>query len=253
MKTKREGNHIAFRAALVRDLEDFGRLLVDYGVCPDPSPLEVAGNACRGLSGNRWGYSYSGLILRVGSDVKCIPSDIGDLTCRLDVSVEGVCDQEGTFNDPLGVHQMQIQLKASRKGSSSAFMQSWHFDRHQDSATANPPIPAHPCYHFSFGGHALKHHLTASGLSHFEGFLLLDSPRLPHPPFDGILAIDFALSNFAGTEWRILREIPEYQRIVQAAQQRLWQPYVRALYEHWWGDTATRKVWPVARIWPHAF
>lgn len=185
--------------------------------------------------------------MHVGMGVKCIPTHLVTFDCRLDVEVEGQCPIEPD-KDPLLRHDVQIVLKAPSKGSKPPYLQSWHFDRHIDSI--NPPNPAHPRYHFSFGGREMKVHLQQCGKTHADDILLLDTPRLAHAPFDGVLAIDFVLSNFAGKRWRTLCQLDEYRRIVTSSQQRLWQPYVLALYAHWWGD-GTKKEWSAAEVWPH--
>jgi len=53
-----------------------------------------------------------------------------------------------------------------------------------------------------------------------------------------ILAIDFAISQHNGLVWRRLRALPEYQRIVQNAQIRLWTPFYDAL-----ASFQTRRRW----------
>ena len=247
----REAKYRAFRSTLGRDLDQFAEILVRNGVSNDPSPLHRASALCQSCHGDFWGYTLAGLILRGGRGVRCVP-DIKEFACRLDVFVGGHCNLDEICHDPLSRHEVQIEIKTAGELENS-FMQSWHFDRHQDDTDATPPQAAHPRYHFTFGGRALQNHLNTCRRPHFDRVLLMDAPRLPHPPFDGILATDFLLSNFAALHWRKLRNIPEYQRIVAQAQRRLWRPYARALYEHWWGDTHSKSVWPTSQIWPHTY
>lgn len=236
------------RSRIALELHQFAGILVGEGIITDPGPLFGASSGCHNHSGNQWGYSFSGLTLHVGEDVKCIPSFVSRFACRLDVEVEGSAQTTDPRADPLEKHQVQIELKAPNDADPSrSFLQAWHMDRHPDSP--GTPKPAHPRYHLSFGGHRLEAHLSA-GKTFFEGILLLDSPRLSHPPLDGVLAIDFVLSHFAGTKWRTLFEQPDYRRIIIHSQELLWKPYALALYAHWSHDPASKKIWPIAELWP---
>jgi hypothetical protein len=89
---------------------------------------------------------------------------------------------------------------------------------------------AHPRYHWQYGG---KKVWEAGEDNFFGSHLLLESPRLPHPPLDVILAIDFVFANYYGKQWRKLRAETEYQRIIQDAQQRYWLPYYNAIHNNW--------------------
>jgi hypothetical protein len=66
-------------------------------------------------------------------------------------------------------------------------------------------------------------------------------PRIPLLPMCPILAIDFAIGQHDGLVWRRLRGVPEYLRIVQNAQMRLWAPFFDALSSP---DTRRRWVGP---------
>lgn len=63
--------------------------------------------------------------------------------------------------------------------------------------------------------------------------LLLDPPRLMHPPMDGILAIDFVLANYAGSAWKALREDPQYTNLIVPQFKRFWKPYFDAVASSW--------------------
>lgn len=243
------------RSRIALELQEFANILLGEGICADPSPLSFASNSCRGLTGDRWGYSFSGLTLFVGDGVKCIPTPISDFVCRLDVKVEGVCGEAPPQSDPLREHQVEIELKAPNKAKPAIpFLQAWHFDRHPGNCSPpSGPKPAHPRYHFSFGGNRIKAHLLAIGMPYFEGLLLLNSPRLTHPPLDGVLAVDFVLSHFAGPKWRILSQQPAYRRIVSNSQELLWKPYALALNAHWSTDHASKRIWPIGELWPQVF
>jgi hypothetical protein len=238
-----------FRNTVAKELDQLGALLVSEQICVDASPLHGASSKCQSYSGDQWGYDFAGLTLQVGDSVKCVPTHITKFTCRLDVLVMGSVKKLPPQADPLEQLQVQIELRAdNKKNPSSPFLQAWHFDRHPGPCAA--PKTAHPRYHLSVGGNRIKAYLSQLGKPHFDGVLLLDSPRLSHPPLDGILAIDFVLSHFSGSDWRRLSQLPAYQRIVSNSVARLWQPYAHALCVHWSTDHAAKKVWPIAELWP---
>lgn len=245
---KIEAERKRLRSQIGKELVELGNLLRTYNVCSDIVPLQSASSECRDRIDDRWGYNFSGLTMHVGAGVKCRPTRVQRFECRLDVAVEGLCPPT-IQTDPLLHHKVEIELKAPGAAGKPSFLQAWHFDRHSDEDGI--PKLAHPRYHFSFGGKRLENHLDEFGSQHIDGILLLDSPRLAHPPFDGVLAIDFVLSNFAGAQWQTLRALPEYRRIVTNAQERLWLPYVQALHAHWDADAHTKKKWLAAELWPH--
>lgn len=237
------------RTKVAKDLEQFAIILQAEGICADVSEFFRASSICQSYPGDKWGYSISGLTLQVGDSVKCIPTHIKKFTCRLDVLVEGSSGSFPPQSDPLQKNQVQIELRAENgRNRAMPFLQAWHFDRHPGSCSS--PKTAHPRYHFSSGGNRIKAYLGQIGKAHFDGVLLLDSPRLAHPPLDGILAVDFILSHFSGTDWRRLSQLPDYQRIVSCSLSMLWQPYALALFAHWSTDYAAKAVWPIAELWP---
>lgn len=63
--------------------------------------------------------------------------------------------------------------------------------------------------------------------------LLLDPPRLMHPPMDGILAIDFVLANYAGKIWKSLRDDEQYKRLVVPQFEKIWKPYFGSVTDSW--------------------
>lgn len=87
----------------------------------------------------------------------------------------------------------------------------------------------HPHYHFHAGGNFLKQKAPGS-------LIQLSSPRLPYPPMDIILAVNFIICNFFSTkeskfaqEMKILDDV-EYQKIVFRAAKRLYTPYFEEIH-----------------------
>ena len=124
----------------------------------------------------------------------------------------------------------------------------WRVDTHLYAGAGEPKEP-HPHFHFQRGGYAQDWFaalggfvpgaaLPARGSESWRGLLQSPGPRIPFPPMCPILAIDFAIGQHNGLVWRRLRAIPEYQRIVQNAQLRLWTPFFDAL-----ACSQTRRRW----------
>src|SRR5690606_4349475 len=87
----------------------------------------------------------------------------------------------------------------------------------------------HPEYHFNMGGFVL----TKSVDFNFGNVLLLNTPRISHPPLDIILSIDFVLKNFYGIRVKNLTESNQYKSIVTKSKQRLWRPYFICIAHSW--------------------
>ncbi len=103
---------------------------------------------------------------------------------------------------------------------------SWHLDKHDSSKTVSS---IHPLYHYEFGGSEI----TKTDGFHFGDFILLDTPRIMHPPLDIVLSIDFILKNFYKyQDHKKLTSSSTYKKCVQNAQHRLWRPYLISLSSH---------------------
>jgi hypothetical protein len=103
----------------------------------------------------------------------------------------------------------------------------WHLDKHRylDDENVKPIQTIHPIYHFEYGGAVTTEH---EGFD-YGHFIVLDTPRIMHPPLDIVLAIDFVVKNFYHkAEHHTLTENEVYKRYIKNAQYRLWRPYVLA-------------------------
>lgn len=94
----------------------------------------------------------------------------------------------------------------------------WHLDR-EPNMDGNYK---HPYYHFHAGGKKLN------GID-LGGLLMINSPRIPHPPMDIVLSIHFVILNFLHTEdFKEQKKIlfdDGYIGIVERAQKRILEPY----------------------------
>jgi hypothetical protein len=135
--------------------------------------------------------------------------------------------------------QVRVLGTLDLPGSIVELEDHWRVDTHLYAGAGEPKEP-HPHFHFQRGGHAQDSFAALDGFvpgkalpsreaESWRGLLQSPGPRIPLPPMCPILAIDFAIGQHNGLVWRRLRAIPEYQRVVQNAQIRLWTPFFDAL------------------------
>lgn len=228
------------RRKISRDLLSLSQILQKNspGVVLNPDVLKSSANQCLEDRGKEWAYQIAALQLQVEAPQNTHPKQDGKvLNITMDLDISGYCDEELEHC----FKSLVLELKIENEDRTN--MCSWHFDRHifdkGDVAT-----DAHPLYHFQHGGNQM-HELSES----LGRVLLLPAPRVASPPMEAVLCIDFVLSNFAGNEWKILRDDRTYEKLLQEAQLRLWKPYVERLTSWWSG--AQKESAEILELWPH--
>ena len=207
-----------------------GRLLSEKGVCIDVSPLESAAAQVSqgGKNDARWNYDIHDLTFKISRPKKIYPSSACDFRVALSLRLAGrfTADIADQFT------HMEINVEKYALGKNGVQLKSaWHFDRHIIDTDKDDPYATddiHPLYHFQFGGARLESISEDLGST-----FLVDPPRLMHPPLDGILAIDFVLSNYEGVSWKRLREERRYVNLVDAKLEELWKPYFSSISNSW--------------------
>lgn len=102
----------------------------------------------------------------------------------------------------------------------------WHLDKHDP---AKETSTTHPLYHYEYGGTEMRKVLNFK----FGDFILLDGPRIMHPPLDIVLAFDFIIKNFYSyNDHRKLTESAQYKRYIKNAQNRIWRPFAISFASH---------------------
>jgi hypothetical protein len=166
------------------------------------------------------------------------------MSIELSVTVSGPCIDDNDLNNPftsLGVDVVATGLSSTGKHTLKC---AWHFDRHKQGVGMAAPTATHPIYHFQHGGE------NVWGLSNFGEHLILEPPRIAHPPLDAILAIDFVLSNYCGSKWFTLcSENTTYKQLVALTQERYWGPYALATAAVCKLVTV-KSPWNAREIWP---
>lgn len=138
-------------------------------------------------------------------------------------------DDSHPHKDPIHEYQLQLVLKVSNLETLLAKC-SWHFEKHPDKkpdgSPENEPEFLHPLYHLHFGGYEMTD--EDKGLE-FGNVLLVEAPRIMHPPMDIVLAVDFVIKNFYSCHscqpLISLVTDPDYIRIVKNARERFWKPF----------------------------
>lgn len=198
----------------------------------DCTQLEPVNN--KAFKNNRkdknWDYECEKLIFRKISTSRHVrpktikPTD--NATLELSVFFEGAFEiANNGIIDPIKKLGCSFLIKCDKEtedGKKIKKESHWHLDKH-DSTREVQTI--HPIYHFEYGGSIT----TEEDGFDFGHFIILDTPRLMHPPLDLVLAIDFVVKNFYEyDEYRALTESDTYKRYIKNAQIRLWKPYALA-------------------------
>jgi len=255
-------NPVAIRRDRASELDLLARSLNQLGIC-DPYPLFEAATECRdgAASADCWGYTVANLVLRGTHKMRGFrPKEATDIHHLLDVELVGVCQEQAYVGDPF--ERLSVSILARAKVDQRNLLCAWHLDRHltnvASEATCDPDLDAtddpldaceiHPLYHFHFGGHRLTGPIDAQSADPGD-VLLLEPPRLAHPPMDAVLAVDFVLSNFYPVNRRELLADNTYVNLVRNAQERYWKPYAQICAAGWApGEFAS---WTPTTVWPN--
>ncbi len=238
-------NYNAYRQKVSARLRNLGACLSRFGICSDVAPLNKAAGGCKNnkpTGNNSWGYEIVNQIFRIPHDCQqTYPEGVQNLTLTLTCAVEGKCLPLDSLDDSITLLEVSLDIMGDKDGS--LFYTGYHFDKHVLGEEGEEPDLVHPLYHFHHGGHFLRKNLNDSG-----NVTLLGSPRIAHPPLEGVLIIDFILSNFLGDKWIQLCQEGDYLNPVTEAQRTYWEPYFRSLASKWHplseGDVAPETFWP---------
>lgn len=240
-----------FRLKRSEGLRNFALALQkDPGLLIDCSSINDAAAECQTYKPEGkdtcWGYHLNHFAFHFQAPNKSFPKSINTnhLVLELSVAIEGKCASR--FGDPFEKLSVDIVVTSKQDAGEETNILSWHLDRHIAESTDNESREVHPLYHFHYGGRRMYN------LNSYGNTLLLSPPRLQFPPMDGILAIDFALSNFKPVEWRRLREQSEnYSKLIKEAQSLYWTPFFLSLVTtEELNDKQLKNSVPINELWP---
>ncbi|PTA48649.1 hypothetical protein C9I43_16340 [Shewanella morhuae] len=149
------------------------------------------------------------------------------------------------FREPIAsfycINEMNIDFELSANDKEGRPIKSaWHLDYHDVKGDEHF---SHPQFHFQFGGKKLRESLRVD-CEHFNTgeLLLMESPRLMHPPMDPILAIDFIFSNFLGeASWKALRQKRSFIKIHKISKDAFWRPYFEGISNYLSNPTSSKQ------------
>lgn len=224
-----------FVSDMYSELKSFHRLLERHmgGYIKNIGVLDTAINQVRNPNTKIWSYDIPRL--------EFVNLDLGKVVCpnldedfvknavlELKLNITCLSSIPDPIEDPIqdfGV-QIVINIRDLEKVVAKSF---WRFELHPakvKGAPANQPEFHHPLYHLHFGGHELRN--DDKNLD-YSNVLILEAPRIMHPPMDIVLAIDFVLNNFYSCHscqpFIDLRSEAGYSKIVENARKRFWKPY----------------------------
>lgn len=225
-----KNNFHKHRLGFATALRTMGTLLFRQGICLDVSPLNMAAEqvSLGPPRDGRWSYDIHNLTFNASPPRNVYPSSASNFKIDLSLRLAGSFDSDAADQFNL----MEINVEKYALGDTGDQLKSaWHIDRHIINPNNDDPYitdDIHPLYHFQFGGAKMK-----SNSENLGSTFLVDPPRLMHPPMDGILAIDFILSNYEGIIWKELREDGQYVNLVDARLTELWKPYFTSIANSW--------------------
>jgi hypothetical protein len=192
----------------------------------DSGPISRAASLCMTYGGEQdlWQYKIENLIFHIETPQNTLPASTPkNLQLDLSCTASGPCIEQKEPVDPLFSLDLNIVIECETK--ENKLIASWHLDKHNFEGVSKE---IHPEYHFHYGGHKMKDDSLSFGSA-----LILGPPRLAHPPLDGILAVDFVVSNFASEFWKKLRTNTIYNSLIKLRQNELWRPYFKSIALHW--------------------
>jgi len=195
----------------------------------------------KGVKQDFWKLSTKLIFKNINKNDLNIPEEIlqnvSEIILEMKVSLTEKGYECGNICDSIDQNernQYGVQLITYGKTSKDIanYKMSWHLDKHIRSVDENEGRGkgfVHPEYHFNMGGFAL----TKENNFNFGSVLLIDTPRIMHPPLDIVLSIDFVLRNFYGIRVKNLTYSSQYKQIISKSKNRLWRPYYISLANHW--------------------
>jgi len=193
----------------------------------DISQLESLVGKTKHNSNDNWEYSISRLKFRKIDLQRHVRPELikpdDDATLELEVGFNGFyAALDNKIYDHINSLAVRITINMENIDEELNITERnclWHLDKHDSTKKVNS---SHPLYHFEFGG---SNKTETEGFS-YGHFILLDTPRIMHPPLDIVLAIDFIIKHFYSySDSQTLTNKQQYKDIIKNAQYRLWRPY----------------------------
>lgn len=250
-----------FRKARADELRALAEILVRAEIVADPSPIYSAASMAtaplRTTDINApdpgkifWGYAIEDLRLNLDNNWKGVPKntefDNSILTVTVHEYVPDRIEHVDRGYENLRIADVDFSMKGICEHSDSEVSEihcAWHLDTH---LYKEPAATAHPKHHFQFGGNKVD-----AIQDNIRGLWLPDTPRVMTLPLDGVLAIDFVLSHYAGKAWSKLNEEAQYLELRRQATTRYWNPIARTIVEFFDAPKQQAATHPALKILPN--
>jgi hypothetical protein len=221
----------SIRRQMAADLRLLGEILQQKAICPDSGPLLSAASQCVvkvPYGADSWGYEMVGLQFRSELKRNIFPEGVADISIALSLSVSGMLGSSVSLRDIIRHMALDIVMSGRqfKDGEAQEVRACWHLDRHVGEDSRDEGV--HPLFHFQHGGKLMDSFRYRLGSA-----LLMDSPRLIHPPMDTFIAVDFVLSNFLPGKWAEIRSEGAFVNRLGKSYLDYWAPFFEAIAEAW--------------------
>ncbi|EGQ8314619.1 hypothetical protein ACE1OI_002143 [Vibrio cholerae] len=218
---------------VIENVEQLIRVLQTHGIIHDDTPLrELVKGLKKTRSDKGLNYELIDLKFHNLSEKQFINHkkwDAKSFEVKLHLNITLLPEHEFRFGS-VRSSVVEITYEAYSEVTCTLARGAWHLDFHDDSS----PEFIHPNYHFHHGGRRIKEVTEDYG-----ELVLLDAPRLMHPPLDLFLAVDMLASNFLKERlWRNLRADTTYQELIKESQNNWWMDYYQLISDYWKHQTS---------------
>lgn len=166
-------NDLEELVSLIESEEDFAKLI-------DTTPIQ---NAISSLASSKnCFYDIQNLSFDINKKIKKIHPDVDKVTLIINNKVH-YQDNGGIIY--IGDYNLDIVIYGYK--NRDKYQYCWHLDKH---ITKGNDRYSHPVFHFQAGGKLADISLNSPDT------LYIGMPRVPHPPMDIFLVINFILANF---------------------------------------------------------
>lgn len=126
------------------------------------------------------------------------------------------------------IKNMNVDIVLIGKYEERQVTNAWHFDFH---AIQGNETFTHPMFHCQNGGRNLRESPNEANKDIETGdVLLIESPRLVHPPLDPVLAVEFVFGNFLGSaDLQELHKNREFKSALSHSMESIWRPYYKTM------------------------
>lgn len=180
-----------------------------------------------GKNDGRVSYEFTNITLLIPKKFRpshSIPRLLEDIEITLHLNNEVILNlyKENTVEDPIiNIETLNVILQSGK------YTSSWHLDRHVRTEEEKTSDLLHPRYHLTFGGKYMEN-LQIDDNDEFGRSLIVRSPRIPYPPMEVLLGLDWIFRHFIPKSELELLSDPAYNRAVNQLKTHLWKPYALA-------------------------